>query len=120
MQPALGLLLDLSRQVRELFLVELALAQTELRERGGVISSSLTAVAVGLVLLPVGAVLFFVAVSLALTRLGAPLDLSFLMVALVLLAGGLFALRWGAKRLNPSRLAPVKSMSQISSLLGEF
>jgi protein-S-isoprenylcysteine O-methyltransferase Ste14 len=120
MQPALGLLLDLARQVRELLLVELSLAQAELRERGSVIPSSLTAVVVGLVLLPIGAVLFFVAVSLALTRLGAPLDLSFLIVGVVLLIAGLLALRWGAKRLNPSRLAPVKSIAQISSLLGEF
>jgi Putative Actinobacterial Holin-X, holin superfamily III len=120
MQPALGLLQDLSRQVRELLLVEFSLARAELRERGKSIPSSLTAVVIGLILLPVGAVLFFVAVSLALTRLGAPLDASFLIVAVVLLAGGSLALRWGTKRLKPSRLAPVKSMSQISSLLGEF
>jgi Putative Actinobacterial Holin-X, holin superfamily III len=120
MQPALGLLLDLSRQVRELLLVELSLAQAELRERGKTIPSSLAAVVIGLIFLPVGAVLFFVSVSLALTRLGAPLDLSFLIVALVLLAGGVLALRWGANRLKPSRLAPVRSISQISSLLGEF
>jgi Putative Actinobacterial Holin-X, holin superfamily III len=113
MQPALGLLLDLSRQVRELLLVELSLAQVELRERGRSIPSSLTAVVTGLILLPVGVVLF-------LRRFGAPLDLSFLIVGLVLLAGGALALWWGANRLKPSRLAPVKSMSQISSLLGEF
>jgi hypothetical protein len=53
-------------------------------------------------------------------RLGAPLDLSFLMVGLALLAIGVVALRWGANRLKPSRLAPRKSISQISSLLGEF
>ena len=116
MQPA-PLLFDLLRQVRELLSVELSLAQAELRERGKSIPSSLTAVVIGLILLPVGAVLFFVALSLFLTRFGAPLDLSFLIVALVLLAGGVLALRWGAKRLTPSRLAPVKSISQISSLL---
>jgi len=42
------------------------------------------------------------------------------MVGLVLLASGALALWWGANRLKPSRLAPVKSMSQISSLLGEL
>jgi uncharacterized protein YqgC (DUF456 family) len=119
MQPA-PLLFDLLRQVRELLSVELSLAQAELRERGKSIPSSLTAVVTGLILLPIGAVLLFVALSLFLERFGAPLDLSFLIVALVLLAGGALALRWGAKRLKPSRLAPVKSMSQISSLLGEF
>src|SRR5271166_377481 len=116
MQPA-PLLFDLLRQVRELLSVELSLARAELRERGESIPPSLTAVVIGLVLLPVGAVLFFVALSLFLARFGAPLDLSFLIVALVLLAGGALALRWGAKRLKPSRLAPVKSMAQISSLL---
>jgi hypothetical protein len=120
MQPALGLLLDLSRQVRELLRVELSLAQAEMRERGKSIPSSLTAVVIGLMLLPVGVVLFFVAVSLFLRRFGAPLDLSFLIVGLVLVAAGALALRWGANRLKPSRLAPVKSMSQISSLLGEL
>jgi hypothetical protein len=120
MQPTLGLLLDLARQVRELFAVELALAQTELRERGSLVSSSLTAVAVGLVLLPIGAVLLFVAVSLFLMRLGAPNDLSFLIVALALLAIGFLTLRWGANRLRPSHLAPTKSIAQISSLLGEL
>ena len=82
MQPA-PLLFDLLRQVRELLSVELSLAQAELRERGESIPSSLTAVVVGLILLPIGAVLLFVAVSLLLTRLGLPLDLSFLIVAVV-------------------------------------
>ena len=120
MQPTLALLIDLPRQVRELLAVELALAQAEMRERGSLISSSLTAFVVGLVLLPIGAVLFFVAVSLFLMRLGAPPDLSFLIVALVLLVIGFVALRWGGGRLKPSRLAPTKSVAQISSLLGEF
>jgi hypothetical protein len=120
MRPTLDLLVDLTREVRQLLAVELALAQAELRERGSVISSSLTAVLVGLVLLPVGAVLFFAAVSLFLMRLGAPLDLSFVIVGLTLLAIGSLALAWGANRLKPSRLAPTKSISQMSSLLGEF
>jgi drug/metabolite transporter (DMT)-like permease len=120
MQPTLGLLLDLVRQVRELLLVELSLARAELSERGKTIPSSLTAVVVGLILLPIGAVLFFAAVSLFLMRLGLPLDLSVLIVAVVLLAGGSLALAWGANRLKPSRLAPKKSISQISSLLAEL
>jgi hypothetical protein len=120
MQPTLRLLLDLARQARELLGVELALAQAELRELGSVVSSSLTAVVVGLVFLPTGAVLLFVAVSLFLMRLGAPPDLSFLIVALALLAVGLLALRWGANRLKPSRFAPTKTIAQISSLLGEL
>ena len=120
MRPTVGLLFELLREVRQLLAVELALAQAELRERGQSIPSSLTAVVAGLIFLPIGAVLFFVALSLFLVRLGAPLDLSFLIVAVVLLAIGFLALRWGASRLKPSRLAPTKSISQISSLLGEF
>jgi hypothetical protein len=113
----LRLLVDLANQVRELLVVELALAQTELRERGSLLSSGLTAFVVGLILLPIGAVLLFVAASLFLMRLGVPPDLSFLIVALALLVAGLLALRWGANRLRPSRLAPTRSIAQISSLL---
>jgi hypothetical protein len=120
MQPTAGLLLDLFRQLRQLLAVELALAQAELRERGQSIPTSLTAVVAGLIFLPIGAVLFFIAVSLFLMRFGVPLDLSFLIVALVLALIGFVALRWGASRLRPSRLAPTKSISQISSLLGEI
>ena len=118
MQPTLGLLLDLLRQVRELLLIELSLARAELRERGNSIPSSLTAVVIGLVLLPIGAGLLFVALGLLLTRFGLPLDLSFLIVALAVIVGSVLALRSGVKGLKPSRLMPAKSISQISSLLG--
>jgi hypothetical protein len=112
------LLLDLVRQSRELLLVELSLTRAELAERSSSISSGLSAVAVGLALLPIGLSLIFVATSLFIARFGVPVDLAFLIVALVVIVAGLLALRWGVRSLTPSRLLPAKSISQISLLLG--
>jgi hypothetical protein len=52
--------------------------------------------------------------------LGVPTDLAFLIVAVVAIAAGSFALISGLRGLKPGRLAPSKSISQITSLLGEF
>ena len=120
MRPTLELLGELAEQTRSLMQVELSLLRAELRERGASISSSLTKVGVGLIFLPIGLTLIFVAISLALRRFGIPADLAFLIVALVAIAAGSFALISGLRALKPSRLAPSKSISQISSLLGEF
>jgi Putative Actinobacterial Holin-X, holin superfamily III len=120
MRPTLELLGQLAEQTRSLAQVELALVRAELRERGALVSSNLTKVGAGLVFLPIGAALFLVAVSLALRRFGIPGDLAFLIVALLVIAAGSFALISGLKGLKPSRLAPSKSISQISSLLGEL
>jgi hypothetical protein len=117
MRPTLG---ELAEQTRSLAQVELALVRAELRERGALVSSNLTKVGAGLVFLPIGVALFLVAVSLALRRFGIPGDLAFLVVALLVIAAGSFALISGLKGLKPSRLAPSKSISQISSLLGEL
>lgn len=119
MRSTVDLLLDLVRQGRELLLVELSLARAELAERGSSISSGLSAVAVGLALLPIGLSLIFVATSLFIARFGVPLDLAFLIVALVVIVAGLLALRSRVRSLKPSQLVPAKSISQISSLLGE-
>ena len=120
MRPTLELLGELAEQTRSLVQVELSLFRAELRERGASISSSLTKVGVGLIFLPIGLSLIFVAISLALRRFGIPADLAFLIVALVAVAAGAFALVSGLRGLKPARLAPSKSISQISSLLGEF
>lgn len=80
--------------------------------------SSLMAVVVGGVLLGVSVGLVLVAASLALLRFGLPLDLAFLIVAVVAIVIGLILLRSGVGALKPSRLVPAKSVSQISSLLG--
>jgi hypothetical protein len=120
MRPTLELLGQLAEQTRSLAQVELALVRAELRERGALVSSNLTKVGAGLVFLPIGVALFLVAVSLALRRFGIPGDLAFLIVALLVIAAGSFALISGLKGLKPSRLAPSKSISQIASLLGEL
>ena len=118
MRSTVELLLDLVRQGRELLLVELSLVRAELAERGSSITSGMSAVAVGLVVVPIGLGLIFVATSLFIARFGVPLDLAFLIVALVAIAAGLLALRFGVRSLRPSRLVPAKSISQVSSLLG--
>ena len=119
MRPTLELLGELAEQMRSLVQVELAVIRAELSERGALVSSSLMKVGAGLVFLPLGGALFLVAVSLALRRFGIPADLAFLIVALFVIAAGAIALVSGLRGLKPSRLAPSKSISQISSLLGE-
>jgi Putative Actinobacterial Holin-X, holin superfamily III len=120
MRPTVELLGELAEQTRSLVRVELALLRAELSERGALFSSSLTKVGVGLLFLPIGLTLIFLAISLALRRFGIPADLAFLIVALVAIAVGSFALISGLRCLKPARLAPSKSISQISSLVGEF
>jgi hypothetical protein len=71
-----------------------------------------------LILLPVGLGLIIVACALLLTRLGVPLDLAFLILALAVIVVGLVLAWVGVRGLKPSRLIPTKSISQISSLLG--
>jgi hypothetical protein len=118
MRPTLELLGELAEQTRSLAQVELALVRAELRERGALASSSLTKVGAGLLFLPIGVALILVAVCLALRRFDIPADLAFLIVALLVIAAGSFALISGLRGLKPSRLVLSKSVSQISSILG--
>jgi hypothetical protein len=62
-----------------------------------------SAVAVGLALVPIGLSLIFVAVGLFVARFGVPLDLAFFIVALVVIVAGLPALRLGRRGLCPRR-----------------
>ena len=57
---------------------------------------------------------------MSLRRFGIPSDLAFLIVALLVVAAGAFALIFGLRGLKPSRFIPSKSISQVSSLLGEL
>jgi Putative Actinobacterial Holin-X, holin superfamily III len=118
MRSTIELLLDLVRQSQQLARVEFALVRAEISERGGLVASSLVALAAGLVLLPVGLGLILVAFALLLARLGLPLDLAFLILALAVIAAGLLLAWAGVRGLKPSRLVPAKSISQISSLIG--
>ena len=99
MRPTLELLGELAEQTRSLVQIELSLVRAELRERGALIFSSATKVGVGLVFLPIGLALIFVALSLALRRFGIPADLS--IVALLAIAGGSLAQISGLKGLKP-------------------
>ena len=98
MRPTLELLGELAEQTRSLVQIELSLVRAELRERGALISSSATKVGVGLVFLPIGLALIFVALSLALRRFGIPSDLAFLIIALLVIAGGSLALIYSSNR----------------------
>jgi hypothetical protein len=120
MRPTLELLGDLAEQTRSLVQIELSLVRAELRERGALVSSSLAKVGIGLVFLPIGLALIFVSLSLALRRFGIPADLAFLIVALLVIALGSLVLISGLKGLKPSRLIPSKTVSQVSTLLGEL
>jgi hypothetical protein len=92
--------------------------RAEVGERGSEAASSLTALAAGLILLPVGLALIFVALSLLLSRF-VPLDLAFLIVAVVVIIVAMLFVWSGMRGLKPSRLVPAKSISQLSSLFGE-
>ena len=120
MRATFELLGELAEQARRLVQVELSLVRSQLRERGALFSSSLMKVGVGLVFLPIGLTLIFVAISLGLRRFGIPVDFAFLIVALVVIAAGSFGLISGLKGLKPARLVPSRSISQISSLMGEL
>jgi uncharacterized membrane protein YqjE len=120
MRPTFELLGKLAEQMRSLVQVELSLVRAELSERGASIPSSLTKVGLGLIFIPIGLTFIFVAISLALLRFGIPADLAFLIIAVGAIAVGCLALISGLRGLKPSRLVPSKSISQISSLLGEF
>lgn len=118
MRSTLELSHDVINQVQDLVRVELALFRAEMGERTSGIPSSLAAVGIGVVLLPVGIGMILVAASLFLFRYGLPLDLAFLIVAVVTIVMSLILLRSGVARLKLSRFVPAKSISQISSLFG--
>jgi hypothetical protein len=118
MRSTLELSHDVIDQVRDLVRVELSLFRAEMSERASELPYSLTAVGIGFVLLPVGIGLILVAASLFLVRYGLPLDLAFLIVAVIAIAMSLILLRSGVAGLKLSRLVPTKSISQISSLFG--
>ena len=120
MRTTLELLLELLHQARALMRAELSLVRAEIGERASGNPSSVTALVVGIVLLPVALGLILVAASLFLLRFGIPLDLAFLIVAVVAILVSLLLLRSGVRGLRPSRLVPARSIAQISSLFGGF
>lgn len=113
----LELLADLVRQVSSLWTIELDLARAELSESSSRAAAGLVKVAAGAVFLLAGLFFLLAALTAFLVRLGLPVDLSCLIVAVVALIGGGLALRAGAQAFQPSKLLPRRSIEQISSLM---
>jgi hypothetical protein len=116
--PTLQLVSDLFAQMRRLIAAEMSLAQAELAENASAASRGATALAAGAALLGAGLVILMAAASLALVRLGAPIDLAFLIVAVVAMTVGLLLLRSAGRALQFGRLVPMRSLAQIFSLFG--
>jgi hypothetical protein len=113
----LELLADLVRQVSSLWTVELDLARAELTESSSRAAGGIAKVAVGAVFLLAGLFFLLAALTAFLVRLGLPVDLSCLIVAVIALIGGWLALRTGTQAFQPSNLLPRRSIQQISSLM---
>ena len=93
------------------------LARAELSESSSRAAAGLVKVAAGAVFLLAGLFFLLAALTAFLVRLGLPVDLSCLIVAIVALIGGGLALRAGAQAFQPSKLMPRRSIEQISSLM---
>ena len=91
--------------------------RSQLRERGALLSSSLVKVGAGLVFLPIGGLIDFRGDQPGLRCFGIPVDLAFLIVALVVIAAWWLISGQGLK---PARLVPSRSISQISLLMESF
>jgi hypothetical protein len=111
------LLAGLVRQVASLWTIEVDLARAELAESSSRAAGGLAKVAAGAVFLLAGFFFFLAALAAFLVRLGLPVDLSCVIVALgALIAGGLI-LRAGARAFEPRSLLPHRTIDQISSLM---
>ena len=84
----LELLADLVRQVSSLWTIELDLARAELSESSSRAAAGLVKVAAGAVFLLAGLFFLLAALTAFLVRLGLPVDLSCLIVAVIALIGG--------------------------------
>ena len=116
--PTLQLIADLIKQVRQLIATEIDLVRAELAQSAGAVSSGASALAAGAAVMFAGSIVLLAAVSFFLVRLGAPLDVACLIVAMAALVGGLLLLRSGSQALRPAKLLPTRSLAQLSSLLG--
>jgi hypothetical protein len=117
MRSTLELLADLFSEVRQLSAWSFRWSAPRLASALQGFPSSLAALILGVVLLPVTLGLILVAAALFVARFGPPTDAAFLIVALVAILASVLLLRVGASRLKPSRLVPAKSRAQISSLI---
>lgn len=115
--PTLKLIAEAFSLVRGLITTEIELARAELAENAGSAVSGAAALAAGAALMFAGLIVLLGSVSAFLVRLGAPLDVACLIVAITALTVGLALVRWGGRALQPGKLLPARSLAQISSLL---
>ena len=118
--PTLELAAELIRSGRDFLAAEVDLARAELRESAAAASSGLSRLAAGAAMALTGIVILCAALVAFLVRLGAPLDVACLIVAIVAIVTSLLLLRSGARVFREIRLAPARSLAQISSLLGRL
>jgi hypothetical protein len=111
------LLADLMRQMASLWTIEIDLARAELAESSSRAAGGFAKVAAGGVFLLAGFFFLLAALTAFLVRLGLPVDLSCLIVAVVTLLGGWLVLRDGARAFEPRNLVPRRTIDQISSLM---
>ena len=114
----LDLLAQLVKQVTALWTIEVDLLRAELTESSSRAMGGLAKLVVGAVFLLAGFFFLLAALTALLVRLGLPVDLSCLIVAVVALIGGLLLLRAGASAFASRSLLPRRSIDQISSLIG--
>jgi hypothetical protein len=114
----LDLLAQLVKQVTALWTIEVDLLRAELAESSSRAIGGLAKLVVGAVFLLAGFFFLLAALTALLVRLGLPVDLSCLIVAVVALIGGLILLRAGAIAFTSRSLLPRRSIDQISSLIG--
>jgi len=114
----LDLLAQLVKQVTALWTIEVDLLRAELAESSSRAMGGLAKLVVGAVFLLAGFFFLLAALAALLVRLGLPVDLSCLIVAVVALIGGLILLRAGASAFTSRSLLPRRSIDQISSLIG--
>jgi len=114
----LDLLAQLVKQVTTLWTIEVDLLRAELAESSSRAIGGIAKIAVGAVFLLAGFFFLLAALAALLVRLGLPVDVSCLIVAVVALGGGGLLIRAGANAFAARSLLPRRSIDQISSLIG--
>jgi len=106
----LDLLAQLVRQVSALWAIEVNLLRAELAESSSRAIGGIAKIAVGAVFLLAGFFFLLAALTALLVRLGLPVDLSCLIVALIALIGGGLLLRAGTSAFASRNLLPRRSI----------
>jgi hypothetical protein len=105
-----GILDDLRTLIRE----EVALARVELREQAGRARSAAVSLGIGVVAAASGGAFLLVAIALGTADLlNWPAWAGFLVVAVVMLAGGMIALGAGRKQLRHVHAVPERTISSV-------